>query len=312
MPITNKLNLPAPIVEALKRETYDPGDGDFSATELISPPKIKALQKRHKEEIFEDASDMLYSLYGQTVHLILERAGVKLGGSHSVETRYYAQYGKWRVSAQVDCLYLEGGILTDYKFTTSYSAQKNTDGTMDTKKEWYAQLNIQADILRRNGIGPINALEICALLRDWQPTKAAQDPLYPQSQIVLLPIPMAAPAKVEQYILNRCELHERARNTPDDLIPECSSEERWEDPTKFSAMKQGNKKATKNFESYDEAAAWIANQRDAAAFSILEKPSFPRRCLGVAGKIYCQASKFCHYHKMLVEQYKTQSQEAQP
>lgn len=303
MPLTNVLGLPQPIVEALKRETYNPGHGDFSATELIAPPKIKALERRHKDEIFEDASDKLYSLYGQAMHYILERSGVKTEG-YAVEQRHYAQYGRWKVSAQFDCMYVDGGVLSDYKFTTCYSAQKNMDGTMDIKKEWYAQLNIQADILRRNPQLNIRVekLQIVALLRDWQPSKAASDPLYPQSQIVILPIPMAHPENVEKYILHRCELHQAARDQQnDDLIPECDKEDRWEDETKWSAVKNGNTRATKNFKSLEEATQWVSAQKDASQFSISVRPGFPRRCMGIGGKVYCQAAKFCHYRRGLLE-----------
>ncbi len=313
MPLSNKLNLPQPIVEAVKRETYDPGHGDFSATGLIAPPKIKVLEARHKEEIWEDVSDRLYSLYGQTMHLILERSGMKLT-DYMVEKRHYAQYGKWNVSAQLDCMFLGDGVLSDYKFTTAYSAQTNMEGKAEIKSEWYAQLNIQADILRRNpqlGLPPIQKLQIVALLRDWQPSKAAQDERYPQSQIVIISIPMADPANVETYILHRCELHQTARDQPvDDLIPECTKEERWEDETKFAAMKNGGKRATKVFDSFPDAEGWILSQKDGHSFHIDTRPGFARRCMGMAGKVYCPARNFCHHYKGLVEQIKAQEGQA--
>ncbi len=313
MPLSNRLNLPQPIVDAVKRETYDPGTGDFSATGLIAPPKIKVLEARHKEEIWEDVSDRLYSLYGQTVHLILERAGVKLT-EYAVEKRYYAKYGQWNVSAQIDCLFLADGVLSDYKFTTAYSAQSNMDGTMDLKKEWYCQLNIQADILRKNpqlNLPPIQKLQIVALLRDWQPSKAAADKLYPQSQIVIIPVPMAHPANVETYILHRCGLHQAAKDQPvDDQIPECTKEERWEDETKFAAMKIGGKRATKVFDTLQEYNAWLPQQKDASTFQLMERPGFARRCLGMAGKVYCPARNFCHHYRGLISNLQAQDSAA--
>lgn len=314
MPLTNKLNLPAPLVKALEKETYNPGHGDFSATELIAPPKVKVLEKRHRAEIFEDASDRLYSLYGQITHLILERAGLGLQGrGYQVEQRHYAQYGRWNVSAQFDCLDVENGVLSDYKFTTSYSAQSNMDGKIDIKKEWFAQLNIQADILRRNpqlGLPPIQALQIVALLRDWQPSKAAQDPLYPQSKVIVIPIPMAHPENVETYILSRCELHQAAKDQPvDDLIPECSKEDRWEDETKFAAMKKGGKRATKVFETAGDAQAWINQQKDADVFHIDTRPGFARRCMGIGESKYCNAAAFCHHHRGLVQAIREQAEQ---
>lgn len=309
MPLSNKLNLPQPIVEAVKRETYDPGHGDFSATGIIAPPKIKVLEARHKEEIWEDVSDKLYSMYGQITHLILERSGVKLT-NYMVEKRHYAQYGQWLVSAQLDCMFLGDGVLSDYKFTTAYSAQTNGDGKAEIKNEWYAQLNIQADILRRNpqlGLPPIQKLQIVAILRDWQASKAAQDDRYPQSQIVVIPIPMADPRNVETYILNRCKLHQDAKDQPiDDLILECTKEERWEDETKYAAMKIGGKRATKVFDTRAEYDQWLTQQKDADKFEAVERPGFARRCMGMAGKVYCPARNFCHHYRGLVANLQTQ------
>jgi hypothetical protein len=316
MPMTNRLGLPGPLVKALEKETYNPGHGDFSATELIAPPKVKVLEKRHRHEIFEDAADKLYSLYGQITHLILERAGVGLAGrGYQVEQRHYAQYGRWNVSAQFDCLDTENGVLSDYKFTTAYSAQTNMDGKVELKKEWFAQLNIQADILRKNpqlGLPPIHTLQIVALLRDWQPSKAAQDMLYPQSKVVVIPIPMVGSERVEKYVLERCELHQRAKDEPnDDLIPECSKEDRWEDETKFAAMKKGGKRATKVFDSEADAWNWINQQKDAKDFQVDTRQGFARRCMGVGESKYCNAAAFCHHHRMLTQNLREQA-ERQP
>lgn len=309
MPLTNKLGLPMPIVKALEKETYDPGHGDYSATGLIGPPKVKELERRHRAEIFEDVSDKLYSLDGQLNHLLLERAGVKCEG-YQVEQRMYAQYGRWLVSAQYDCLFLDEGVLTDYKRTTCYSVQKNLQGEIELKKEWFAQLNIQADILRKNPDKikvPINKLQIVAMLRDWQPSKAAQDPLYPQSQIVIVPIPMVSSERVEAYVLNRCELHQNARDAvSDDLIPECNKEDRWEDETKFAAIKGNAKRATKVFESEPEARLWLSYQPDADAFRLDIRPGFARRCMGIGEKVYCPARNFCHHYRNLVANLKAQ------
>ncbi len=212
-------------------------------------------------------------------------------------------FGRWNVSAQYDCLYMgDDAVLSDYKFTTTYSFQKNFKGEMDMKKEWFCQLNIQAEILKRNKVADVKHAQIVGLLRDWQPSKAAADPSYPQSQIVLMPIPLVSSERTEKYVLERCALHQAARDCEiDDLIPECSMEERWEDEPKYALMKAGNKKATKVLETRADVDNWLANQADAGKFSVELRNGFPRRCMGVAGKVYCPAAKFCHHYKGLVE-----------
>lgn len=41
---TNRFNIPLPIVKAVQRDTYNPGNSDVSVTRLILPPKIAVLQ----------------------------------------------------------------------------------------------------------------------------------------------------------------------------------------------------------------------------------------------------------------------------
>ena len=74
MKITNKFNLPEAIYEAVKNDGYTRGDSDISVTQLIDSPYIRELKNNHNSEIEEDATDRIWSLLGQAVHTILERA----------------------------------------------------------------------------------------------------------------------------------------------------------------------------------------------------------------------------------------------
>lgn len=80
--LTNKKNLSEAIVRALGRDWYS-GTGekrDYSVTELLNPPKIIHLMKRHKDELEEDVSEKIFMLMGSAMHAILERAN-----EHNVE-----------------------------------------------------------------------------------------------------------------------------------------------------------------------------------------------------------------------------------
>ena len=54
MKLTNKYNLPEDVVKALSHSTYKAGDGSYSATTLLKPPRIVHLERRHYEEIEQD------------------------------------------------------------------------------------------------------------------------------------------------------------------------------------------------------------------------------------------------------------------
>ena len=118
MQITNHADLPEAIVEAIRRDPYDPGDCDISVTRLIGPPQLRILERRHADEIEEDASDRIWALVGQIGHRILERAEAEA----LAETRLFAQAGGWTVSGQFDrMVLLPDGTLQDYKFTSVWA-----------------------------------------------------------------------------------------------------------------------------------------------------------------------------------------------
>lgn len=76
MIFTNKLNISESLVNAIKKDSYSKGDSDFSVTGLINPARIEALRVKHDSQIKEDVSDRIYSLLGQSIHTILERAAL--------------------------------------------------------------------------------------------------------------------------------------------------------------------------------------------------------------------------------------------
>ena len=159
MKITNSLGLPEAIVKAVENDPYSKGDAEFSVTELLSPPRQRALRIAHKEELTEDVKDRLWALYGQIAHLILERANM----NDLAEKRLFGEIEGVRVSGQFDTLCIEDGTLSDYKFTTVWGFKASTK----PKVEWIAQLNMQLELLRQNGL-EAKSLRIVGLLRDWQ------------------------------------------------------------------------------------------------------------------------------------------------
>ena len=74
MKITNKLNLPPAIYNAVCNDTYDTHENVYSATTLLKDPCEIILINRHAAEIEEDASESLYALLGSALHEVLERA----------------------------------------------------------------------------------------------------------------------------------------------------------------------------------------------------------------------------------------------
>lgn len=281
--------LPAALIRAINADPYDKGGADFSVTELLQPPRIRVLKARHAHEIVEDPADRLYSLYGQLVHALLERANM----ADLSEKRFFIDVDGVSVSGQIDTLSLADGLLSDYKFTTSWGFK--TDNP--PKPEWVAQLNMQAELLRQNGHEP-RALQIVGLLRDWQIREAKYNQGYPQAPVVTLDIPMWTRDMVMSFIRMRISEHKLAEKS----LPECSGEERWAKPDQWAVMK--GKRAINGGVQFTEAAAKEVLAKN-PGLSIQYRPGESVRCGS-----YCPVSEFCtQYHKTLNENANAKSEE---
>lgn len=287
MKITNNNNLPEALVAAIRNDPYNRGRSDITVTQLISPPRIVLLNEMYDDQIEEDASDRIWSLFGSAVHAILEQSGTE---SEIVEKRIYIEEHGWTVGGQLDNLSIRDGVLSDYKVTSVFAVK---DGGKD---EWEAQLNVLAYMLSRQE-EPIVVfkLQIVAILRDWRMAEALRDPDYPQSNVVVLDIPMWSSGAQEEYIHERVMLHQGCRVLADtgaiNEVPECSEEERWEKPTKWAVMKKGARRATKLHNS-EEGAKKHLDSLD-RNYYIEFRPGERTRC-----ERYCGASIFCnHFQK---------------
>lgn len=290
---TNKLNLPAPLYKALCNDSYSPGESDYTATGLIAPARIEALKILHKDNIQEDASDLIYSLQGQSVHTILERAAEDLKSEGWIaETRFYHIVDGKKVGAQIDVFHPDTGLLQDYKLTSVYKVK---DGITE---EFAQQMNIQAELLRRNGY-EIKKMEIVAILRDWSKGEREREvrsfgehASYPANQVVILDVPLIPSEEVVEFIRTRINAHESARNG---TLPQCSAEERWAQPDKWAVMKWGQKKAV-SLHNSQEAAELVANSLHTEGKPVIvqKRPGTSRRC-----ESYCPVAKFCTQYKKL-------------
>lgn len=218
MKITNKYNLPSSIVRAIEQDPYDPGESDITITSLIDSPQIRLLYKKHKDAVSQDASDMVWQLFGQAVHHILERGDADQE-EIVTEQRLYIDVLGMKVGAKFDRIrVIAPFVMQDYKCTSAWTLVFG-----DRVKEWEKQLNCQAHVARANGY-QITSLEIVAILRDWSATQAAKGGDYPDRNIVTLPIPVWSDAQCQKYMEERVAIHQKAEA---DGFAFCSDDERW-------------------------------------------------------------------------------------
>jgi hypothetical protein len=300
MKVTNKLGLPLPLVKTLEAVSnrYSPGESDITATGLIEPPRLHALKAKHRDEITEDAADLIYSAVGTSIHAMLESAGRELEGEgYVVEKRFYGEFAGWKVGAQVDLFHPETGVLQDYKNTSVYAVR---DGA---KEEHVKQLNIGAELLRRNGY-EVKKLQIVAILRDWSKGEYERDEYgkYPPHQVKVLDVPIIAAEEVVKWIEERVEEHRNAQilSQNDSTMQQfdeqvlCSPEERWAKPDTYAIIKNGQKKAYRVHTS-EESAKLMIDSLD-SSYIIVKRQGVSTRC-----ELYCPAKQYCNQYKKMKE-----------
>jgi hypothetical protein len=271
MRITNKLNLPSPIVEACRYDDYDAGEADISVTSLIGPSLQRQLQARHADEIEMDAADMIFALTGKALHEVLRRAD----STGITEKRLYAEVEGKKIGGQFDRVSLRSDTLQDYKECSVWSVINGNDS-------WEKQLNIYKYLLEVNGYDAVKGLQIVAFLRDHQKSKAKFDKDYPQFRVHVIDIPVWSREKTLEYIRERIKVHFSDEAT-------CTDEERWKRPTTYAVKKKGRKSALRVLDSESEAVAW---KRDKGGdFIEVREGSYPR-CAD-----YCSVSGFCPIYK---------------
>lgn len=280
--VTNRLGLPGPIVKAVTNDPYDAGDSDFTITGLNKPSRMNQLSKT--AEVTEDAADRIYSLQGQVMHSILQRAGEELiAEGYIVEKRFKSTFvvanNIYLVSAQIDLFDPAHAVLSDYKYTSVGSAKRGL------KEEHYWQLNVQAELLRRAGF-QVDHAEVVLLLRDWS---AERDyPGYPKEPTLKQTVSLVSSEEVTKWVCSRIQSHLAAQTS----LPECTEEERWSRPT-FAVMKDANaSRAIRVFDSLKEAEEHITAK--ALQAIIVKRPGQSIRCMR-----YCPVRSVCEQGKKL-------------
>ena len=289
MKLTTKFNIPQTFINVLDRPTYSKGKAHLSVTQLLNSPKIVALTKKFEEEIEQDASDMVWSIFGSAVHNVLEHGKDE---NHIVEQRIHKEYEGWNISGAIDLQVVnpKGIDVKDYKTTTVWAV-------MNEKFEWEVQLNIYAGLVEDVKRIPVTSVGIVAIIRDWNRRESTTREGYPEAPIKELPIRLWSKEERDAFIANRIALHsacEFAIET-DGELPDCTSEEMWEKPTVWAVRKNGNKRAHSLYETEELATAALADLGD--NYEIEVRKGERTRC-----ENFCPVNTWCTQYKTYVKE----------
>jgi len=306
--LTNKAGLPLPLYNAIKNDTYE-RRGDISVTTLINHPYRRMLMKYTDYEV--DASEKIWSLLGQSVHAMIERASGKHGKTEFVSEEKMEMNVNGKIltgTTDLREVLLEremdtvvtgnaGNVLHDWKVTSVFNAMKSMK---EGNKKWVQQLNTYAAILRSTLGIEVTNLYIHAILRDWQKSKSKYNTEYPPNAIVTINIPVYKQESVMKFINQKMQLHfdMEQKYLNGEEIEHCDADDRWARPEVWAMMKPGRKSSLKNFEiksPEDEHAAklWYANKlAEVSGLEIEKRPGEDIMCVD-----YCPVNESCRYYK---------------
>jgi hypothetical protein len=292
MKITNKFNVPETLLSLAQRDFYTKGSADYSVTEIISPPRIQRLRKKHFDDIEQDVSDMLWMLLGTALHVVAERSVTE---GYTNEERIIVDMDGVKLSGAVDVQRddEDGITIYDYKFTSAWAL-------MNDKPEWEQQQNIYRYLIERAKGKPVKGLKICALIRDWSRRDAQNKPNYPQAPIQVVDIPMWTMKQTESFIWERIEAHRDSKVRADwqEELPLCTEEDRWIRETKYALKKEGRKTAIKVLDTQEEAQALLKEMPEKDKGFIEIRKGEAVRCTGN----FCGVAQWCSQYQQSLKE----------
>ena len=282
MKITNVLGLPEPLVD-MATSDYVYAPNEYRVTSLLKGIREAVLEQRHRDEIEQDVSDMVWLLFGTAVHGVVEQA--KESPDQIKENRVKVEIGGRVLSGQFDLYDDRKKKVTDYK---TCSVWKIKFADFD---DWRRQILIYAWLLRKKGYD-VREGEIVAFIKDHSKREAKIKADYPKLPVFTINwrFSDADYAECEAWLNERIAARVAAEALPDNELPICTPDERYNDGDKFAVMRKGRKTALRVLDTLDAAEDWkTSNGGD----YIETRPGTDKKCID-----YCAVCEFCgHYRK---------------
>jgi len=338
--ITTTGTHPAVVMALQERDRWYSGANDkafATCTQLLKPPWMVQLEKAHKDELYIEADDAVWMLFGSAVHEILrqlladqnvlteerftvdvyidnEPVPISMGTDLIAPARLWAKVTRKIDALTRDTLHQpqriwspehdhhldESYVVSDFKVTSTYTRDNER-----WNNEVTAQLNMHAYAVTLAGF-PVRVAENIIFYRDFFPSKSGQNG-YPRARIVTVSRPLWGTEQQLRFITDRAtalyNVLERGQ-TPEP----CSPEERWQVPDKWRVKKRGGKRAIRGgvCTSHEQAEALIAEQDNPANYHWEHTPGEWTRC----EKGYCRVSQWCSLYQEYSAEKQAQQEDA--
>lgn len=283
MIITNNLNLPSALVEAVSTDRHNK-NGQYSATTLLKGTCETILMKRHWNEIKTDVSENIWQIFGTAVHSIFEKQK-----DNSFKEEFFAvDVSNSKVTGRVDSYDMENETIVDWKTASVWKVQ------FKDFSDWKRQGVIYAWLLKKNGLN-VKKCRFIALLKDHSKSKARFDASYPQSPVYVYESAVKEKdlEEIEKFIKEKVRNLEESEKVDDEKLSPCTADERWATEGKWKAKKEGRKTALKVCDTEEEAKAVI---KDITGGYVEYVAGSSKKCID-----YCSCKEFCPFYKKKIE-----------
>jgi hypothetical protein len=283
MKITNKYNLPQAIVASLQSD-YEYTDKRYSVTSLLSPIRETLLKRKYNNEVEADAVDMIWALWGNGIHKILEQETQE--GELSEQQLHHTFDNGYTLSGYADFIDLNNQLVIDYKSTSIY--QYNNE---DSRERWKKQLQMYAYLYYKMTGTWLPKGQIWLFMKDWTKSKAQYQTEYPDHPVANVDFDLGTPQKVEEFVVERLSKLIQNEDLQDNDLPLCTPEERWNNGDTWAVMEKGKKRAKKVFDNETDAG-YYANRLhyDGIKVEIEHRVAIDKKCLE-----YCSVNSYCDY-----------------
>lgn len=290
----------------LLADNYDYNDDPrhISATALLKPIRSSALLAQNPDlQRTMHITDFTASRLGGAVHDSIEQAWLRgdegllkrigcedivvnpsisqepLNEIH-LEKRTTRHVNGYAISGKFDAVYR--GQVTDIKSTKVYTY---TSGSSD--EDYIRQMSIyrwlNPDIIVKDRGA------IVYLFKDWVARDVDRIKGYPSAPVVHKEFQLWTPEATEAWISNRLHQLDQLVTDPNAVLPECSDEELWRDPTVYKYYAKGDPTAprsTRTFTDHQEAMTYVSTKGTTKGL-LVPVPGKAKRC------IYCPAMAVC-------------------
>lgn len=288
MKISNNFGFPSSIVRAVEKE-YTYQDKRYSVTTLLQTDREMILKRRYNDIIEQDVSNMIWLLFGTSVHYILEN--IELEPHEKVEYKMeYTLDSGYTLSGVLDYISDKDELILDYKVVKTYSY------IFDKYNEKYRkQLQMCAWLYYKETGKWYNKGQIIMIFKDWNKNETLKNKDYPLYPVGTVDFDLGTPEEIESWIIKRFERVAELEKMSDFELPLCTEEERFNKGDTYAVKKKANKTATKVHKTLEEAREHLINleMKYPNVYEIEERKGEDSKCLN-----YCSCNKQCPYYLM--------------